>query len=165
MLRLGNAYLEFFEYVQPAGWPKDPNYGANDHGYTHFCLDVQDIDAEYERLQQQGVTLNCPPPDFPGPFRATCGRDPDDNVIELQQISDPQPATRLRTRQNRHTAVMTGASNNSRSKKQLRQEPIEDALEGRLTAAAIQTSYTGWFKPTSAAVDPAVLIYASLGFS
>jgi len=47
MLRLGNAYVEFFEYVAPAGTPKDPTYGVNDHGYTHFCLDVQDIDAEY----------------------------------------------------------------------------------------------------------------------
>ena len=89
MLRLGNAYLEFFEYVQPEGQHKDPAYGVNDHGYTHFCLDVQDIDAEYERLQRHGVTFNCPPPDLPGPIRATYGRDPDGNVIELQQISDP----------------------------------------------------------------------------
>ncbi len=89
MLRLGNAYLEFFEYVTPAGSPKDPNYGVNDHGYTHFCLDVQDIDAEYRRLQAAGVVFNCPPPDFPGgAIRATYGRDPDGNVIELQQISD-----------------------------------------------------------------------------
>jgi len=90
MLRLGNAYLEFFEYVTPAGKPKDPAYGVNDHGYTHFCLDVQDIDAEYQRLLAAGVAFNCPPPDFPGgAIRATYGRDPDGNVIELQQISDP----------------------------------------------------------------------------
>lgn len=90
MLRLGNAHLEFFEYVTPAGAPKDPAYGVNDHGYTHFCLDVQDIDAEYERLLANGVVFNCPPPQFPGgAIRATYGRDPDGNVIELQQISDP----------------------------------------------------------------------------
>ncbi len=35
MLRLGNAYLEFFEYVTPAGTPKDPAYGVNNHGCTH----------------------------------------------------------------------------------------------------------------------------------
>lgn len=90
MLKLGNAYLEFFEYVTPQGLAKDPSYGVNNHGYTHFCLDVQDIDAEYERLKKHGVTFNCPPPNFPGgAIRATYGRDPDGNVIELQQISDP----------------------------------------------------------------------------
>ena len=91
MLKLGNAYLEFFQYVTPPGAPKNPRYGVNDHGYTHFCLDVQDIDAEYERLLAAGMTFNCPPPACPGgAIRATCGRDPDGNVIELQQISDPE---------------------------------------------------------------------------
>ena len=89
MLRLGNAYLEFFEYVTPAGETKDPAYGVNNHGYSHFCLDVKNIDAEYERLKEHGVAFNCPPPDFPGgAIRATYGRDPDGNVIELQQIND-----------------------------------------------------------------------------
>ena len=91
MLRLGNAYVEFFEYVSPPGAAKDPRHGVNDHGYTHFCLDVQDIDAEYERLRAAGMTFNCPPPHFEGsPIRATYGRDPDGNVIEIQQIADPE---------------------------------------------------------------------------
>lgn len=90
MLKLGNAYVEFFEYVNPPGAPRDKTYGVNDHGYTHFCLDVQDIDAEYERLSKNGVTFNCPPPNFEGsPIRATYGRDPDGNMIEIQQITDP----------------------------------------------------------------------------
>lgn len=91
MLKMGNAYLEFFEYVSPAGATKDPGYGVNDHGYTHFALDVQDIDAEYERLSANGMTFHCAPPAFEGrPVRATYGRDPDGNVIEIQQISDTQ---------------------------------------------------------------------------
>ena len=90
MLKLGNAYLEFFQYLSPTGSPKDPNYGVNHHGYTHFCLDVQDIDAEYQRLKTHVVTFNCEPPKLGGPIRATYGRDPDGNVIELQQISDPE---------------------------------------------------------------------------
>ncbi len=91
MLRLGNAYLEFFQYVTPPGAPRDPGHGVNDHGYTHFCIDVKDIDAEYERLKAAGVRFNCAPPDFGGgPIRATYGRDPDGNVIELQEILDPQ---------------------------------------------------------------------------
>ncbi|MGI9324791.1 MAG: VOC family protein [Pseudomonadales bacterium] len=91
MLKLGNAYLEFFEYVTPPGNPIDPNYGVNHHGYTHFCLDVKDIDIEYERLKAAGVRFNCPPPKFEGgKLRATYGRDPDGNVIEIQEILDPE---------------------------------------------------------------------------
>jgi len=95
MLKLGNAYLEFFQYDSPKGDAKDPTYGVNHHGYTHFCLDVQDIDAEYERLRANGVTFNCAPPKLGGAIRATYGRDPDGNVIEIQQISDPEHAFAL----------------------------------------------------------------------
>ena len=87
MLKLGNAYLEFFEYTSPKGRPGDPERPACDHGYTHFCIDVTDIDTEYERLRKAGVKFNCPPPDFGGgPIRATYGRDPDGNLIEIQEI-------------------------------------------------------------------------------
>jgi catechol 2,3-dioxygenase-like lactoylglutathione lyase family enzyme len=90
MLKLGNAHLEFFQYESPEPKPGDPERPACDHGYTHFCIDVTDIDAEYERLKAAGVKFNCPPPDFEGgPIRATYGRDPDGNLIEIQQILDP----------------------------------------------------------------------------
>lgn len=91
MLKIGNAYLEFFEYVSPAGNPKDPNYGVNHHGYTHFAFDVTDIDVVYNRLVQGGMTFHCPPPKFEGSaIRATYGRDPDGNVVEIQEILDPE---------------------------------------------------------------------------
>jgi catechol 2,3-dioxygenase-like lactoylglutathione lyase family enzyme len=87
MLKLHNAYLEFFEYQTPTPTTKDPAYPPNNHGYTHFCIDVTDIDSEYERLTKAGVKFNIPPPDFEGgDIRATYGRDPDGNIIEIQQI-------------------------------------------------------------------------------
>ena len=92
-LRAGNVYLELFQYVVPAGTPGDPDRPVSDHGYTHFCVDVQDIDAEYERLTALGMRFHCPPPPASqlgrGAIRATYGRDPDGNVIELQEILDP----------------------------------------------------------------------------
>jgi catechol 2,3-dioxygenase-like lactoylglutathione lyase family enzyme len=89
MLKLGNAYLEFFQYESPTPEPGDPERPVCNHGYTHFCIDVTDIDAEYERLKAAGVRFNCPPPKFEGgPIRATYGRDPDGNVIEIQEILD-----------------------------------------------------------------------------
>ena len=61
MLHAGNAYIEMFEYSSPAGKPAEQDRPVCDHGYTHFCLDVQDIDAEYERLLGLGMRFHCPP--------------------------------------------------------------------------------------------------------
>ncbi|MBI1350062.1 MAG: VOC family protein [Actinomycetales bacterium] len=92
-LRLGNAYLEFFQYETPAPVPQDQRRPVNDHGYTHVCLDVVDIDAEYERLVEAGMTFHCPPPAAgeigSGSLRSTYGRDPDGNVVEIQELITP----------------------------------------------------------------------------
>ncbi|MFN3230667.1 MAG: VOC family protein [Alphaproteobacteria bacterium] len=88
MLKGPNAYIELFEYKQPAGAKKDPNHSVADHGYTHFCLQVTDINAEYERLMEGGMTFHCPPQDM-GATWATYGRDPFGNVIEIYEILDP----------------------------------------------------------------------------
>lgn len=94
MLKAGNVFVEVFEYLSPVGKPGDPNRPAADHGYTHFCLDVTDIDAEYERLLGAGMTFHCPPAPLSklgsGKIRAIYGRDPDGNLIELQEIMDPE---------------------------------------------------------------------------
>ena len=93
MMKAGNAHIEIFQYLTPEGKPVDPNRPPSDHGYTHFCVDVTDIDAEYERLKGLGMTFNCPPPSREelggGAIRATYGRDPEGNIIEIQEILDP----------------------------------------------------------------------------
>jgi len=89
MLRLGNAHIEVFEYSSPTPRPVDPNRPACDHGYTHFALDVTDIEAEMERLKQHGMTFfkdPAPPADGLGGMRAVYGRGPDGNIIELQEL-------------------------------------------------------------------------------
>lgn len=92
-LRLGNAYLELFQFLTPEGAPQAGDRPVNDHGYTHFCLDVVGIDAEFERLSAAGMRFHCPPPPAAktgaGAQRSTYGRDPDGNVIELQELIDP----------------------------------------------------------------------------
>ena len=103
MLQAGNAYLELFEYQSPAGKSADPDRPPSDHGYTHFCLDVTDIDAEYARLSASGMTFHAPPPTVEelgnGRLRAIYGRDPDGNIVELQEIlDDAVPFTLERTR-------------------------------------------------------------------
>ena len=88
MLRLGNAMVELFEFRTPDQQSGDPDRPVCDHGITHICLDVTDLDAEYERLLAAGMRFHCPPVDL-GTVRTTYGRDPDGNVVELQEVSDP----------------------------------------------------------------------------
>ena len=88
MLHAGNAIIELFEYASPTPRPGDPRRPVADHGITHICLDVTDLDAEYERLRKAGMTFHCPPQDLGTGLRTTYGRDPDGNVIELQEVLD-----------------------------------------------------------------------------
>ena len=71
----------------------DPPRQPYHRGYTHFALDVVDIDAEYQRLSENGMTFHAPPPSREemggSALRAIYGRDPDGNIIELQEIVDP----------------------------------------------------------------------------
>jgi len=96
MLRLGNAMIELFEFTSPSPQSGDPERPVCDHGITHICLDVSDIEAEYERLRKAGMRFNCPPQDL-GEVRATYGRDPDGNVVELQEVVDPSSPVALGT--------------------------------------------------------------------
>ena len=84
LLRSGSLQLELFEFAHPAPKSADPRRPVCDHGITHFCVDVADIDTTYDRLKAAGVFFHCPPLDF-GRARATYGRDPDGNVFELRQ--------------------------------------------------------------------------------
>lgn len=87
MIRAGNLYIEVFEYHSPQPKPGDPDRPVCDHGYTHFALDVTDIDQEYARLSAAGMRFHHPPVHDPeSGMAATYGRDPDGNVIEIQEI-------------------------------------------------------------------------------
>jgi catechol 2,3-dioxygenase-like lactoylglutathione lyase family enzyme len=86
MLRAGNIMLELFQYETPVPKPGHPVRPVCDHGITHVCLDVTDLDTEYERLQAAGMVFHCPPQELGPDVRTTYGRDPDGNVIELQEI-------------------------------------------------------------------------------
>lgn len=82
MIELAGQRIELFQYAAPAPRAQDPDRRVCDHGITHVCLQVTDIDSEYERLEAAGVSFNSPPVDI-GRLRATYGRDPDGNVVEL----------------------------------------------------------------------------------
>lgn len=94
MLKAANACIELFEYRQPEPKPMNPRRPVCDHGHTHLCLDVVDIDSVYERLRAAGTEFHCPPQRM-GSVCATYGRDPDGNVFELQELLDPADPMQL----------------------------------------------------------------------
>jgi glyoxylase I family protein len=90
MLKAGNVYVELFEYSAP-----DPEIDRPlkpyDKGYTHFCVETDDMARDYEHLKACGV-------DFTGrewleeaDVKAVYGYDPEGNVIEIQQCSPESP--------------------------------------------------------------------------
>jgi glyoxylase I family protein len=89
MLRTGNSFLEFFEFSAPTPAPQDQNRPVIDHGITHICIAVDDAVAECKRLDALGLRLHCPPIKSELPVTGTYGRDPDGNVIEILEVSDP----------------------------------------------------------------------------
>jgi len=86
MLRLGETLLELFEFDSPTPASSDPERPVCDHGFTHICLQVGDIDAEYERLERAGMRFHCPPQRIGPRTAVTYGRDFDGNVVELLEM-------------------------------------------------------------------------------
>lgn len=85
MLKIGDAHIELFQFSSPTPKPGDQHRPVSDHGITHICVTVTDIEAEYERLKAAGMVFHCPPrASGPGSL-CTYGRDPDGNVVELLQ--------------------------------------------------------------------------------
>ncbi|MGE0826223.1 MAG: VOC family protein [Candidatus Binatia bacterium] len=95
MLRAGNACVELFQYATPSPKVADPRRPVCDHGITHLCLQVSDIDAEYERLKAAGMTFHCPPQTAGKDLRVTYGRDPDGNVVELLEVTTRESPMRV----------------------------------------------------------------------
>ena len=89
LLKAGTCYLELFEYSAPEARDAPP-LRPFDHGYTHFCLSVTDIDAEFERLKNVGMTFSHPSPVDLGGIVAIYGKDPDGNIIELTEAPQSQ---------------------------------------------------------------------------
>lgn len=58
-------------------------------GYTHVALRCPDLVAAQSRLEAAGVALSGGPVTFPTGHRAIFVRDPDRNVIELNQPPEP----------------------------------------------------------------------------
>lgn len=86
-LRGGNLLLEFFQFRSGDPKPQDPDRPVIDHGITHFCLAVRDLDAEYARLKAAGVRFLGEPTRIAPGLRTVYGRDPFGNIIEFEEAT------------------------------------------------------------------------------
>jgi glyoxylase I family protein len=85
----GGCRLELLQYVTPEGAALLPNKHANTPGLRHFALEVDDLDAWYEKLRAAGVAFLSPPVTVP--FRIVEGiqkrlcycHDPDGVIVEF----------------------------------------------------------------------------------
>ena len=92
MIAGGSVWLELFEFANPAGKAKDPNYPVSDRGISHFGLTVDDIHATYAKLKAAGVPIHGRLQTFSGGgMRAAYCRDPDGNVFEIMQPGEGMP--------------------------------------------------------------------------
>lgn len=89
-VRAPGIQIELFEFSHPSPRISDPNRPVCDHGITHFCIEVTNIETEYQRLKAAGVAFHCPPINFRNIALATYGRDPDGNVFELVELLKTQ---------------------------------------------------------------------------
>jgi catechol 2,3-dioxygenase-like lactoylglutathione lyase family enzyme len=86
MLKIGDTFLEVFEFSSPTPVARDALRPVNNHGITHVCLEVTDIHDEYQRLKAAGMQFHTEPMAQDG-SSMVYGRDPDGNVVELIEFT------------------------------------------------------------------------------
>ncbi len=83
-LRGANTFLELWEFSAPRQTGPDPaGLGANELGFRHLAIEVDDVDIAFERLQELGGSAMNDPVRFPDGGAAVYARDPFGNIIEL----------------------------------------------------------------------------------
>ena len=81
----GDTLVELLEYQSHKG-KKREDYRIFDLGASHLAFTVEDVDQEYERLKEQGVSFTCAPQVSPdGKAKVTFCFDPDGVPVELVQ--------------------------------------------------------------------------------
>jgi len=84
-LRGPNLLIELFQFSGGNPKAQDPERPVIDHGITHFCLSVQNLDHEYARLKAAGVKFIGEPVQIAPGLRTVYGRDPFGNIIEFEE--------------------------------------------------------------------------------
>jgi catechol 2,3-dioxygenase-like lactoylglutathione lyase family enzyme len=86
MLKAANCRLELFQYVSPPPESMQP-LRPYDRGYTHLCVETDEIEADIERLKSCGMSFT--DRDFVtiNDVKVIYGYDPEGNIIEVKSCS------------------------------------------------------------------------------
>jgi len=86
VLKKGSVEIELFQFSTPCPSGGSEPRRVCEHGISHFCIEVSNIESEYRRLKDAGVVFHCAPQNFQDAALATYGRDPDGNIFELLEM-------------------------------------------------------------------------------
>lgn len=81
-LRAGDTMIELWQWDQPSGRPLPDDYVPADKGVTHFAVEVDDVDALYQKVVAAGFHANVEPQDL-GLHKTTYIKGPDSEIIEI----------------------------------------------------------------------------------
>jgi catechol 2,3-dioxygenase-like lactoylglutathione lyase family enzyme len=84
MLEAPRGMLELIQYRQPDGSPEHlPNNGI---GAAHVCVEVEDVDAAFAELREEGIEFFSEPITHESGIRWVYAKDPDGITAELLQV-------------------------------------------------------------------------------
>ena len=81
-LPAGNMLLELWQFHAPLSPPKEAETTLLDQGYTHICLETDDLDQDMDRMCRAGANPMSEPIETYN-VRIQFVRDPDGNIVEL----------------------------------------------------------------------------------
>ena len=88
---LEDVFLDLTEYAVPRAAALDPQRPINDHGLTHLCFAVSDIDELHASMVAGGMTFHRAPAAMPAGLSAMgYARDPFGNALELIENRSPK---------------------------------------------------------------------------
>jgi catechol 2,3-dioxygenase-like lactoylglutathione lyase family enzyme len=90
LLKAGNCYVELFEYKAPPPQSTKP-LKPYDRGYTHLCIETDDIATDFEHLKKCGADFGGRDYVSMNDVGTIYGYDPEGNVFELQSCAPTSP--------------------------------------------------------------------------
>ena len=85
-LRIGRSFVEIQQYLSPEPGGDPRAQGPQDVGIRHFSLDVVDINETVAELAAGGMEFVGPVQQPTPAIRSIYARDPDGNIVEVQEI-------------------------------------------------------------------------------
>ena len=86
-LPTANMLLEFWQFHAPESPPIETQTTMLDLGYTHICLETDDLNYDIAQMTNAGATIISDPVDTNN-VRIQFARDPDGNIVELLEPQD-----------------------------------------------------------------------------